>query len=202
MCQGGTTCTGSGSQAKCSAGSLNKRTFSILYEDNELAVFFFAWRNIYNVCIYIHIYRHWHMYKFVLYVCIYIYILWCILCIRIYIYTKYRSKLLFLLRVYFCSFWARKSCLQAGSWDGNNSVVWWKLNLDDTRLKDDVDDIDTGPGDCCLVVEKTQGTSFSIFSMEIFTQLPSQWSALQERRPDFLRGDFCRQRSQWTFASV
>ena len=34
MCQGGTTCTGSGSQAKCSAGSLNKRTFSILYEDD------------------------------------------------------------------------------------------------------------------------------------------------------------------------
>lgn len=150
MCQGGTTCTGSGSQAKCSAGSLNKRTFSILYEDNELAIVFF-WglleeKTLY-VGIYIHIYihRHWHMYKFV-YMYVYTYIFYGVYCVLgyIYRYTKYRSKLLFLFRAYFCSFWARKSCLQAGSWDGNTSVVWWKVKFGwQTSLLDDVDDIDT-----------------------------------------------------------
>lgn len=114
MCQGGTTCTGSGSQAKCSAGSLNKRTFSILYEDNELAVLFFFCLNIFlYVGIYIPIYTDIDI-CINLYICMYIHIyLWCILCIRVCIYIKHRSKLLFLLRVYFCSFWVRKSCLQS-----------------------------------------------------------------------------------------
>ena len=163
---------------------------------------FFAWRTF---CRYVYTFKYTDIDICInLYICMYIHIyLWCILCIRVYIYISsiglnycfswgyiLVARILFILA--YC--WLLPCC-----WDGNNSVVWWKLNLDDLsqgrRLI-------LTPRGLRLVVAKTQGTSFSIFSMEISTQLPSQWSALQERRPDFLRGDFCRQRSQWTFASV
>ena len=67
MCQAGNVCTGSGSQAKCSSGSLNKKTFSILYEDKSWWCFFLSNKYIY---IYNYIYRYIYIYKHN-YICIY-----------------------------------------------------------------------------------------------------------------------------------